>query len=158
MPIAEQQLREITTDIWSVMLGMALEGRAEPATHVLANKALTGCVQIIGAWQGAVTIDLPAALARQACATMLNVDERECTADDVQDTVGELVNMAGGNVKALLPGPSQLSLPSVTMGRDFHVTLPRGRIIARATFDCGGQPVQVTVYERHHPDAAQETT
>lgn len=154
MPIAEQQLRDIATDIWSVMLDMTLEASPTPAIHALGDGALVGCVQITGAWEGAVTVDLPAALARRACAAMLDVDERECAVDDVQDTVGELVNMTGGNVKALLPGASQLSLPSVTMGHDFHVTVPRGRVVAEAAFECDGQPVQVTVYERLRAESA----
>lgn len=154
MPIAEQQLRDIATDIWSVMLDMTLEASPAPVTQALDDESLVGCVQITGAWEGVVTVGLPAALARRACAAMLDVDERECAIDDVQDTVGELVNMTGGNVKALLPGASQLSLPSVAMGRAFHVTVPSGRIVAAAAFECDGQPLRITVYERFATRAA----
>ena len=33
---------------------------------------------------------------------------------EVVDALGELTNMIGGNVKSLLPAPSQLSLPMVS--------------------------------------------
>lgn len=148
MPIAEQQLRYITTDIWSVMFDVALTPRTEPVAHMPGDRAVTGCVQITGEWEGAVMVYMPAALARRACAKLLAVDEQDCTAEDMQDTVGELVNITGGNVKGLLARASQLSLPSVTVGSDYRMTMPQGRIIAQATFDCDAHPLQVTVHER----------
>ena len=33
--------------------------------------------------------------------------------EDVADALGELANVVGGNVKAVLPGPSVLGLPEV---------------------------------------------
>ncbi|TIC83622.1 chemotaxis protein CheX [Nocardioides sp. GY 10113] len=36
---------------------------------------------------------------------------------DLADAVGELVNMVGGSLKSILPGPSALSLPTVAAGR-----------------------------------------
>ena len=33
--------------------------------------------------------------------------------EDVEDALGELANVVGGNVKAVLPGPSVLGLPEV---------------------------------------------
>ena len=33
--------------------------------------------------------------------------------EDVEDGLGELANVVGGNVKAVLPGPSVLGLPEV---------------------------------------------
>ena len=34
-------------------------------------------------------------------------------AEDIEDGLGELANVVGGNVKAVLPGPSVLGLPEV---------------------------------------------
>jgi hypothetical protein len=33
--------------------------------------------------------------------------------EDIEDALGELANVVGGNVKAVLPGPSVLGLPEV---------------------------------------------
>ena len=33
--------------------------------------------------------------------------------EDIDDALGELANVVGGNVKAVLPGPSALGLPEV---------------------------------------------
>jgi chemotaxis protein CheX len=39
---------------------------------------------------------------------------------DVSDALGELVNVLGGSVKSLLPGPSSLSLPVTVNGTVTH--------------------------------------
>ena len=40
----------------------------------------------------------------------------DVTEVDQQDVASELVNMIGGNLKSLLPGPSFLSLPTIVSG------------------------------------------
>jgi len=63
---------------------------------------------------------------------------------DVADAVGELVNMVGGNIKSLMPGPSVLSLPAVAAGRAAH---PSGATeIARFDGVWAGEPVRVAVH------------
>ena len=71
---------------------------------------------------------------RTPCATavtdaMLGLDPGDGPrpAEDVADAVGELVNMIGGNVKSLMPGPSTLSLPLVRAGRRSRRPSRRGR-------------------------------
>ena len=78
----------------------------------------SGAVSVTGGWQGTVTVELGARAAADLTARMLALPEDEPAADaDVADAVGELVNMIGGNVKSLMPGPSVLSLPLVAAGR-----------------------------------------
>ena len=51
--------------------------------------------------------------------------------EDVDDALGELANVVGGNVKAVLPGPSVLGLPEVG-------TAPAGRPpTSAASTSCG---------------------
>jgi len=38
----------------------------------------------------------------------------EVTSDEIGDALGELANVLGGNVKAMLPAPSTMSLPTVS--------------------------------------------
>jgi len=73
---------------------------------------------VSGGWAGVVTVELDEGVAQQLSARMLALPEGEPVADgDIADAVGELVNMVGGNVKSLMPGPSVLSLPAVAAGR-----------------------------------------
>lgn len=65
-----------------------------------------------------VQVRLPGRLAHALAVRMFASDAP--TADDLLDAVGELTNILGGNVKALLftrSAPARLSLPSATLGR-----------------------------------------
>ena len=52
--------------------------------------------------------------------------------EDVADALGELANVVGGNVKAVLPGPSVLGLPEVGTAPN-----PATRPTPAASSSCG---------------------
>jgi len=62
-----------------------------------------------------VRLRVPARLAHRLAARMFACDEP--MTDDVLDAVGELANIVGGHVKALLFTRARLSLPSVALRR-----------------------------------------
>lgn len=106
------QLLDITRSVWTQFLGIGLAPiqTGQPK----ARSALTGClasVTINGEWNGYVSVVCSRPLARRAAASMFGVTSDLVTADQLQDTLSELANIIGGNVKALLPSPSKLSLP-----------------------------------------------
>jgi len=65
----------------------------------------------------------------------------ELEAEDVDDALGELANVVGGNVKAALPGPSTLGLPQV--GEAPGVRNPED--VCRLEVLWRGQPLVVSV-------------
>jgi chemotaxis protein CheX len=146
MPVAAPELGRIAADIWTAMLGLELT--EERGGDLDAVETLTGTVQITGDWEGAVTVQLGAALARRATALMFGMAEDEVDAEEISDTVGELANMAGGNVKALLAGSCQLALPSVTSGRDYTTTVRGTTLVDAATMSCEGELVIITILAR----------
>lgn len=108
----DEQIVEIVQQVWGSYAEIALEPvPREPAGP--GGDVLTGTVRITGAWDGRVALACPVPVARAAAAAMLGVAEHGLTAADVADAVGELTNVIGGNVKSLLPAPSELSLPAV---------------------------------------------
>jgi chemotaxis protein CheX len=145
MAIAEMDVRQSVETIWSSILGLDVQpGRPVQMNHGEPD-LLTGCVQITGAWQGAVTLDCSAELARQAAAVMFGIEPRGVGPDQVQDAIGELTNIIGGNFKSLLPEPCHLSLPAVTEGTDYAFRVLDCRLLLRLNFACEGAPFQVTV-------------
>jgi chemotaxis protein CheX len=146
MPVAAPELARIAADIWTSMLGLELE--EDRLGDLTATETLTGCVQITGDWEGAVTVQLGTALARRATAVMFGMELDEVTDEEIGDTVGELANMAGGNVKSLLAGSCQLALPSVTSGRDYTVSVRGAEPIDAVTMSCEGEVVIVTILAR----------
>jgi chemotaxis protein CheX len=74
----------------------------------------SGAVSVTGEWHGMIAVDLAEPSARALAQGMLGLDESEDpNALDLNDAVGEMANIVGGNVKSLLPGPNDLSLPLV---------------------------------------------
>lgn len=148
MDLTQVDLHQISNDIWAAMLGLELKPNPASGTHEPDERVVTGCVQITGDWAGAVTVQCSDRLARRATALMFAMEEDETSEEEVTDTIGELANMTGGNVKSLLAGSCQLSLPSVTSGRDYTVVIPGATPVDRVASDCDGELVVVTVLQR----------
>ncbi len=140
------ELHRITVDIWSTVFDIDVE--SAETTDRVAGRSLTGTVQITGDWNGAVMVECSDRLARHATATMFGMEIDEVTEEDVHDTVGEIANMTGGNLKSLLPGSCQLSLPTVTSGVDYEHSVRGSRVVERVAFDAAGESLVVTRIER----------
>ena len=65
---------------------------------------------------------------------------------EVVDALGELTNMIGGNVKSLLPAPSQLSLPMVSESV-WPTTVPGSVAVCRIAFTVGTDVAHISVWQ-----------
>lgn len=111
---------------------------------------VVGRVAIQGPAAGVLAVLLPAPAAAEAAARMFDIDPAAVVPEDVHDATGEIANMVGGNVKAMLPGEHRLGLPSVTTGADgpaldealASATLLWGEHVLLVTLDraAGGSP------------------
>lgn len=148
MSIRQQDLIALNEQIWASMLGLTLSciEYADALSH--GGGFIGGCVQLVGAWQGAVRVDCTPALAQRAASTFLGKPLGGVSLEEVRDTVGELANMAAGSVKALLPQPTHISLPSVADGNDYQLTVRGGRVFLQCPFECEGQRLIVSLIER----------
>jgi chemotaxis protein CheX len=136
----EDFIRELTRTVWNTVLG--LEAEDAPSSEKPLDHEITSSVDISGGWAGTVSISFSDALGRRLTTAMLQCSEEEATPAVVNDAIGELANVIGGNVKAMLPGPSKLSLPRVD-------TVPPGSgptdYADRVWFDCEGSPFSVSI-------------
>ena len=78
---------------------------------------------------------------------MFGIEPDEPSYDQVQDALGELTNILGGQVKSLLPEPCRLSLPAIAEGTDYAFRGPHDKVLARLAFTCRDAPVRVTIVE-----------
>jgi chemotaxis protein CheX len=147
MKIEDDQIRRSVEDLWSSVLGLAIEPRPSPSFPDSSPGLLTGCVEISGAWEGVVTLDCGPTMARQAAGIMFGVEPGETSFDQIQDALGELTNILGGQFKALLPEPSRLSLPAVAEGADYAFRGLHDKVLARFAFACHDAPARVTIVE-----------
>jgi chemotaxis protein CheX len=146
MVVAEDQIREMTEAVWSSVLSLPLSSRPHGGV-VDGARFVTGCVQISGGWTGALTLACSSAFARKAAAAMFGSDEPTVTPEEMRDGLGELANMVGGNVKALLPGPSRLSLPTVVEGVEYALSIRGSTLVHEIWLDCEGEPLIVKLLE-----------
>ncbi len=134
--LTEIDLGEVTESVWTSMLGFEIFTTDEPYDYTADGRYLVGCVQITGAADAAVLVDVPEALGKQLAMTMFGMDESEISDDEVWDALGEMANMIGGNVKGMVVGDTALSLPTVAEGRDYRVVVPGGGLIQSLTYRC----------------------
>jgi chemotaxis protein CheX len=148
MQFTEADLTEVVRSVWDAMLGLTLIPSETPYEADTADRSLCGCVQITGSWEGAVMIDLPEKLARDAAAAMFGCEPDDLSDDEVLDALGEVANMVGGNVKGMIDGECKLSLPTVAEGADFRIAVPGSGVQTVLVFDCAGKPFQVKLLVR----------
>jgi chemotaxis protein CheX len=149
--VDEGDMTMIVESIFAELLGLSVQPAALPAEHGPAGGRLVGLVRIKGAWHGSVSVSCEQEAATRIAAVMLDREPRD--AAEVADAMGEVANMTGGNVKALLPGPSLLSLPEVAEEGTPAAAVP-GDLVSRLAFAIDGSPLVVTVVEQPKRDDA----
>jgi chemotaxis protein CheX len=142
----DAEVEQIVQTIFSTMLNVDLwRMPGEPATE---RVSLAASIQIAGEWFGSVVLGLSPAAARAAAAAMMHLSDPDVTDADQQDVAAELVNMIGGNLKSLLPGPSYLSLPTVAAGREFGVQVHDAELVDDVWFGSDAGCIRVRLYTK----------
>ena len=142
-------LAQIVESVFSTM--MDLEVTPGEAPHTRSQDRLTSSVQLTAdQWNGAVLLECSK---RQACAfagRILAMEPPDEVDSDVRDMLGELANMIGGNLKSGMAPGVRLSMPIVTEGADYDMTVCGSRIRERAAFESSVGPFWVTVMAREN--------
>jgi hypothetical protein len=108
--IDEATVQGIADEAWLALVGedeflVPLPG--EPVVDPVSS-----WVDIVGPWNGHVVITTGRDTAQELARCLFREHAPEALeAEDVEDALGEIANVVGGNVKAVLPGPSVLGLP-----------------------------------------------
>lgn len=140
-----QEIATLSENIWLSVLGLSLHPSAAQGKALPGGPTVDGIVTISGDWQGAVIVQMPQPLAAKVATIMFSLGTNEPTLEDVQDALGEITNMTGGNLKALMPGSCHLSLPAVIDGNDYRIRIPTARVLTRVLFECDGLPAVVSL-------------
>lgn len=142
--ITTSEIVSITGNVFTTMIGSDVSQREE-SSSLAPDAPITGCVHISGEWNGAVLVQTTSKLANRAACAMLAMEDSEVEMNDRQDTMAELANMIGGNIKSLVPGPSSLSLPTVTCGQDFDIRIFGTEIENSVPLECGGEQLRILI-------------
>jgi len=143
MTALHDHLTTIMNDVWSTIFG---EGNPlqDAEGEFITTPGLMAKVRISGTHPCTVTVACADPVARQIAATMLSMPATALTTDDLHDALGEVANMAAGNLKALLPSGHHLSLPDVSV--DVPSGGPGGHLRDRCAFKFGGSLVVARIY------------
>lgn len=116
------KLIESTIEIFTgmVMMDVSVAGAAMQKIGPL-KQSITGMVGLAGTHKGVLAVHFPKQIALDVTSSFLGMDVAEIN-EDVQDAIGEIANMLGGNLKTILSDRGrdiQLSLPSTISGDEY---------------------------------------
>lgn len=146
MSSSQLPIQAVIDEVWSSIVGTALE--VTDSEEALRGPTMAATVPYYGDWRGAVIVRVDAPLARIVGSRMFMIPEDELTDADVQDAVGEVCNMIGGNLRAHLSRTCELGTPTIATGTGLHVCVPDTHALARIRYrseDCG---VEVTLLQQ----------
>lgn len=115
---------DATREVFSTMVMMEVTDAyplKEPVTRFKCS--ITGMVGFAGIYSGVISIHCPVDLALKVTSNMLGIECGEVN-EDLNDAIGEIANMLGGNVKQVLSKGGldvKLSIPTVISGEDYTV-------------------------------------
>lgn len=147
-PDAVMLTRELTPrsiDVWQSMLGLSLQPDVDPAVAISGHRRWSGCIALSGEWRGAVTVSCIDPLARVMTGAMFGIEPADATDAEIQDAIGEMANMLGGQTKLVLGDRCVLGLPVVIEGDNFEATVPHSHAMMKLRFSCEGYPVEISV-------------
>jgi len=134
-------VQQTVETVWATLLGLEVKRRPTPAGD--GEQGWSGSVRISGAWDGEVRVRCSSELAHRAAAILFAIDRAAANVAQAEDALRELANVTGGNLMEVLPGPSTLSMPSISNGADCPSA--GGLLLSRLYFECQGEPLSVVV-------------
>ncbi len=102
-----QKIARIGANVLSDFLKIPVRAQSGPPPMIHNGAEIS----ISGKWKGSVTVSTCETLGQRIAGQMFRKEDDAVTGEDVVDALTELTNIIAGNIKAILPGPSQLSLP-----------------------------------------------
>ena len=113
-----------TRSVFHTMLSMAVSAAEADPSMELSGSKVVGCVGFAGDVIGNICVHVSKEFGRVMAAAMMGMEVDEIEDDEINDVIGEVSNMVGGDMKSKLCDagfPCVLSIPNVTSGRDFKI-------------------------------------
>lgn len=108
--ILADELESVMQKICVQILGTTLEIHPRPLPKILNCR--TSRVRLRGAWNGEVRVEMSERLATSLTKKLFEGQESGLSDEhSVDDVMRELANMVGGNLKNVMPEPTELCLP-----------------------------------------------
>jgi chemotaxis protein CheX len=145
--VNENDLAEMVEQVWESYLDPEGVSPLIPTYDDNQPSEVHSSVSITGSWTGHVVYASSTKAARRAAAAFLAMEADEVSQEDVSDVLGELANIVGGNVKAMLPPGALLSLPQVMLAPASTTHYPNAERISGVYGLWDGEPVSVSMWQ-----------
>lgn len=146
-----------TEEVFDTMLAIPIHSQP-PVTGPLDVPAnVVATVAFAGHRKGLVVVYTSLAAARHITSTMLGIPLQEVNGE-VPDAMGEIANMVAGQFRnrlAAVEPPSDISVPTVTIGTDFSTLYSSAVQRSRCPFDMQGEPISVELILTGEPATAR---
>ena len=155
--VSENDLAEMAEQVWLSYLDPEGVHPLIPTGDHAQPSEVHSSVSITGSWTGHVVYASSTTAARKAAAAFLAMEPEEVSQEDVSDVLGELANIVGGNVKALVPSGALLSLPQVVLAPESATKYPNADRISGLYGRWEGEPVSISVWQSRNDLNKEET-
>ena len=145
--VDENDLAEMVEQVWESYLDPEGVSPLIPTYDENQPSEVHSSVSITGSWTGHVVYASSTVGARKVAAAFLSMEPEEVSQDDLSDVLGELANIVGGNVKAMLPAGATLSLPQVVLAPESATSYPSAERVTGLYGIWEGEPVSVSMWQ-----------
>jgi chemotaxis protein CheX len=145
--VNENDLAEMVEQVWVSYLDPEGLNPLIPTYDENQPSEVHSSVSITGSWTGHVVYASSTTAARKAAAAFLAMEPDEVSPEDLSDVLGELANIVGGNVKAMLPPGAMLSLPQVVLAPESATKYPSAVRVTGLYGLWEGEPVSVSMWQ-----------
>ena len=122
--VEDEALSQIVDAMWSSYFRHVEPLLPAFDPHDIEGPVLCATVGISGARPGLVSVVVEQAGALPLAGALLQEDG-ELTDEDIHDSLGEIANIVGGNIKALVPDAGAMGLPSVSTAQPLPTSAAR---------------------------------
>ncbi|MFC7528136.1 chemotaxis protein CheX [Actinoplanes sp. GCM10030250] len=145
--VDENDLAEMVEQVWEAYLDPEGVNPLIPTYDENQPSEVHSSVSITGSWNGHIVYASSRTAAQRAAAAFLAMELEEVSDEDISDTLGELANIVGGNVKAMLPPGAQLSLPQVVLVPESSARFPNTQRVTGVYGMWEGEPVSISMWQ-----------
>lgn len=144
----EERFSLAVESIWSRIVGLAPQARADVPRTGLGTKEFGASIGIRGKWNGDVSVVCSDSMARRAAEQLLAVEPERVCLDDLDEAVKEIAGLVAGSLKLLVDANGRLGLPSLFEPLVQGSSHAGGAIVAEVCFDREGESMAVLVTRR----------
>ncbi len=152
MQFLESEISHYAELVWDTALSLKVS-KTDADDSQLDPKSPKCAIQMTGRWNGWLVIVLSEKLTHIATDSFFgpgSAQEQEL----LEDTLKELANQVGGNLKNLFPSPTSLNLPVVPLDGT-QLEFPETEMRTQLKFDSQGHPMEIRLLENQSAKLAQ---